>query len=88
MGDADILTFIHGVGKGRTHNLLEWLERNLPHQASEFARKFGVLVDGTFAPQLVKPRGGDDGGRALENDGAGVKQEWSQKLHGQYVAAC
>ena len=78
MGDADILAFIHGVGKGRSQNLLEWLERNLPHQAPVFARKFGVPVDGTFVPQLVKPRGGNDGCRAE----AGVKQEWSQKLHG------
>ena len=46
MGDADFLTFIHGVGKGRSQDLLEWLERNLPHQASVFARKFGVPVDG------------------------------------------
>ena len=82
MGDADILTCIHGVGKGRSHNLLEWLERNLPHQASVFARKFGVPVDGTVVPQLVKPRGGDDGCMASENDEAEVKQEWSQKLHG------
>ena len=89
MGDADILMFIHGVGKGRSQYLLEWLERNLPHQASVFARKLGVPVDGTCVPQLVKPRGSDHVCRALENDEAEVKQEWSPKLHGgQYVAAC